>query len=97
MSDPNPASFTSLSFVFLFYKMYVIATPALWGVMQTKSDNLCKRSAAQPLRNTLVVQIVTGILLYLSFSRLYTYYLLGNKEQAHFFRGTVTVLQGLLS
>lgn len=38
MSDPNPASFTSLSFVFLFYKMYVIAIPALWGVMETKSD-----------------------------------------------------------
>ena len=76
--------------------MYVIAIPARWGVMQTKSDNLCKHSAAQPLRNTLVVLIVTGILLHLSFSRLNTYYL-GNKEQAHFFRGTVTVLQGLLS
>ena len=43
-----------------------------------------------------MVLIVTGILLYLSFSRLNTYYL-GNKEQAHFFRGTVTVLQGFLS
>lgn len=96
MSDPNPTSFTSLSFVFLFYKMYVIAIPALWGVVQSISDNLCKRSAAQPLRNTLVVLIVMGILLYLSFSKLNTHYL-GNKEQAHFFRGTVTVLQGLLS
>lgn len=27
--DPNPTSLTSLSFVFLFYKMYVIAIPAL--------------------------------------------------------------------